>query len=391
MNCASCGKMLSSNVRFCNSCGTPAPVTSVTQSAPVVFNSSTVTAKSFCCSGCGAPLKIPKNSKGHVQCPSCRNDCVLEGITRNAEVAAEDNINSGFPLDASPAVLHRQLVSHLYESPYIPLDVFDKTVVVREDRYCVSAYCFDCSASSGSAYFTGTVFAPGSKYMATQIAYLYAHSDTSKLVDIKELEYPVDVETLGYNLSHLAAFKDYVKPLVEKALLTNTKSFVRNLSMTGGSKIDKDITRVFLGLYHVVYNYGGQEYSMWTTGDGLKNCYDKLPIDLKRKAVYDEKKASAAGSKKKLGCAAYIGTIVLAIIIGMVIGGSTTADTGLVWGFLLTLIAATACKVIGEVLPNRQLDMAKEDFIAFDAQRKSVIQRFHDQKKPLRGIYEKLT
>ena len=45
----------------------------------------------FKCNGCGAPLPIPKNSKGHVKCPSCKTECVIEGLVKNAEIAAKEN------------------------------------------------------------------------------------------------------------------------------------------------------------------------------------------------------------------------------------------------------------------------------------------------------------
>ena len=38
--------------------------------------------KSFHCNNCGAPLVIPKGSKGKVICPSCRTECVIEGLVK---------------------------------------------------------------------------------------------------------------------------------------------------------------------------------------------------------------------------------------------------------------------------------------------------------------------
>jgi len=114
--------------------------------------STTVTAKSFCCNNCGSPLKIPKNSRGIVNCPFCKTDCILEGLVKNAEIAAKENIESGIPLCASPSTLHRKLVSLLSESPYMPPDVFEKVEVVREERYCVPAYCFHCNGTESFTY-----------------------------------------------------------------------------------------------------------------------------------------------------------------------------------------------------------------------------------------------
>lgn len=173
--------------------------------SPTSVDSVTVMARDFRCNSCGAPLKIPKNSRGHVTCPSCRNECVLEGLAKIAEIAAKENINSGIPLTASPATLHRQLVRALYESPDTPVDVFDKIEVVQEKHYCVPAYCFYCNGTasftyeagnrrehktaidlgdrtrveterytewthmSGSASISATLFAPGERKLAPQI------------------------------------------------------------------------------------------------------------------------------------------------------------------------------------------------------------------------------
>jgi len=166
------------------------PIQPTVQSQPIApaplaaaATSATVVAKTFCCNSCGTPLKIPKNSKGHVQCPSCRNDCVLDGLVKNAEIAAKENINSGIPLTATPAMLHRQLVSQFYKSPDIPLDIFEKAEIVREEHHCVPAYCFRCTEKS-VAY---TVFASGSNQFDQVIALIPI--DSSQLVDIEEFTF----------------------------------------------------------------------------------------------------------------------------------------------------------------------------------------------------------
>ena len=50
-------------------------------------------------------------------------------------MADKENINSGFPLSTSPATLHRKLVSLGADTPNMPLDVFEKDEVVREEHY----------------------------------------------------------------------------------------------------------------------------------------------------------------------------------------------------------------------------------------------------------------
>ena len=105
-------------------------------------NSETVTVQGLICSNCESPLKIPKNSKGHVKCPHCKTDQIIQGLVKNAEIAAKENINSGLPLNSTPATLHRILVLSLCNYTALPLDVFEKAEVIREERYCVPAYVF---------------------------------------------------------------------------------------------------------------------------------------------------------------------------------------------------------------------------------------------------------
>ena len=75
------------------------------------------TVKSFHCNNCGAPLVIPKGSKGKVVCPSCRTECVIEGLVKNAEIQAKENINSGMPLAADVGALHERIIKVLTNSP----------------------------------------------------------------------------------------------------------------------------------------------------------------------------------------------------------------------------------------------------------------------------------
>jgi hypothetical protein len=278
-----------------------------------------ITVKDFRCNGCGAPLPIPKNSKGHVKCPSCKTECVIEGLVKNAEIAAKEDINSGYPLFTPPAVLHKRLVSLLSESPNMPWDVFEKGEVVREEHYCVPAYCFYCNGTASFTYEVGnkraqtytvdrgdrveiiektriewspgsssaavsqTVFVPGNKKLATEIEKLYKHLDPNKLVDIEELDFPLDVETYTYNLPQPAAFAEYVVPGIEQLLKEKAKESIANLNARGfsmsGTNIQKETVRVFLGLYRVVFKYGDKEYSFWATGDGGKVINGGMPSD----------------------------------------------------------------------------------------------------------------
>ena len=93
-----------------------------------------VTVKNLLCTGCGAPLTVPKKSSGYLKCSSCDTECVLDGIVKNAEIAAKENINSGVPIAASPAIHHKILVSTIAQSPHMPIDAFEEIEVLREER-----------------------------------------------------------------------------------------------------------------------------------------------------------------------------------------------------------------------------------------------------------------
>ena len=148
MFCSKCGQSMGDDVRFCPGCGAGVGGEQPAASKTV----STVMAKNFRCNGCGESLKIPQNARGVMKCPSCKTECLLDGIIKNAEMAAKENINSGIPLTATAAILHGQIISILSKSSQIPLDVFEKAEVIREERYCVPAYCFEYNGEAPFSY-----------------------------------------------------------------------------------------------------------------------------------------------------------------------------------------------------------------------------------------------
>jgi hypothetical protein len=359
-------------------------------------------------------------------------------------------------LTASPAVLHGALVSLLSESPDIPLDVFDKIEIVREERYCVPAYCFDCNATasftyeagsehrnktavdlgdrtrvetdyytvwnhgSSNASITATYFVSGNKKMAAQIEKLCSHGiDPKQLIDVNELNFPSDAETYEYNLPELAAFNEYVKPYIEKELESKAEnsvkdSYVRGLKM-GGSNIQKEMLRVFLGIYHVVYKYGDQEYSMWVTGDGKTYCHDGLPMDLERKNEYQLKVKKAAyaraardGYDGEIKKTISVAEIVVAIIIWvgsiLVMSALDMESSKFVLGVISVTLFIALCSLpdIFRIMKNKRIQAeqdeydesvidAETDLKNFEAQLPNAIRQFKAQKKALRGIYENVT
>ena len=465
LSCSSCNKRLEAPDKYagrpvkCPKCQTaltvpvavppsqPVPPPPV----PVAVNSATVAAKSFCCNGCGTPLKIPKNSRGHVQCPSCRNDCVLEGLVKNAEIAAKENINSGIPLNASPAVLHRQIVSHFYKSPNIPLDVFEKAEAILEERYCVPAYCFYCNGTAsftymavnirqhkttqdlgdrsrtewenyeeetlmnGNASASATLFAPGDKKLAQQVQQLYMQLDPDKLagllVDIEELDFPPDVETYTYNLPQPVSFNEYVKPHVDKLLEQKAMESLRGKNVhsltMGGSNIQKDPVRVFLGLYRVVYKYGGQEYSMWATGDGQKVWHDKLPSDSgQRQGAIEQREADIKkleAALTPLKSASWILGILAVCVVAAIFSFSSSVLLALLFimgaiisGAMFYLTNERVKEENEQIAQNNEqikerINNAKKSLETFEGQWPTIVGIFKAKKKPLRGIYAEVS
>jgi hypothetical protein len=361
---------------------------------------------------------------------------VIEGLIKNAEIAAKENINSGFPLFASSATLHHKLVSVLSEATYMPLDVFEKGEVVREERHCVPAYWFQCngtisfnyevgnervetytvsrgnsvetrertrtdwSPSSSSANVSPALFAPGNRKHALRIKNLYTYLDHNKLIDIEELDFPHDVETHNYDLPQPAAYTEYIAPLVETMLEEKARGSVVKLNYKnftlGGSTIQKEVVRVFLGLYHVVFKYGDKEYSVWITGDGERAFYEGMPEDAQRKKTLEEKNQLMEQEVSSIPVpktVVFTLGIVMSIILGVVLAR--------VVQFIVGLVAGLAGYIVFAVLRSRkrkaydaQVSEVRAKFQKeiddFNAQASNAVQQFKMQKKTLRGIYEEV-
>jgi len=418
---------LNEGVSFCSGCGAKTGEGAAVQSAPVsAAPSPSIMVRDFRCNSCGAPLKIPDNSRSSVRCPSCETECIIEGLIKNAEIADKENINSGLHLFASPAALHKVLINVLSQSPFLPLDALDKIVVVREERHCVPAYCFYCNATASFTYEKGverketynvvrkdskggiisdvkekthidwhpgsssasvsqTVFVPGNRKMASQTMKLYSSFDSKKLIDIEQMNFPADVVTYNYDMPQAAVFSEYVLPDVDKTLKDKANSSVsnqnvRNLSM-GGSNVQKDVVRVFFGLYRVVYRYNDNEYSVWITGDGKKFFHDGIPEDQVRKNTLAQKQRDLAAIPKR-GLIAYVIGIATCVFAAIIIHLSALAGLAL---FVPLLIY--------QMIQNKKFDeqrsIAKIDIENFQSQLPTIIQEFIDEEKSLHGIYER--
>jgi DNA-directed RNA polymerase subunit RPC12/RpoP len=433
--CASCGTQLNDGIKFCSGCGTASGEPGASPAAPAAVSTTTVMAKSFRCSGCGASLEIPKNSRGNVRCPHCKNECVLDGLVKNAEMAAKNNISSGIALSATPHLLHRQIISLLSETPTIPLDIFEKAEVVREERYCVPAFEFEYDAEapfkyqlgkretrqehgfkdgaktittitetiwypqSSSAAVNGTLYLSGNKELAVYINKLYGSIiDSKDFIDFEYLEYPVDVKTLDFNIPETTVLNEYVKPIVDSQIQEEVTILLRNENVKdiniSGIKINRNVKRVFLGLYHVVYKYNGKEYSLWANGNGKRICHEGIPVDPKRKAAIQEKEAEKAAVPRKTGLLTFGLTIgIIATILGglaMLGGAGLDSLILLIPGLAIAILCGIKRSKIVQIY-DAKCAKIQDEIDVIVAQATSVVQKFKSQRKALPGIYEKLS
>jgi large-conductance mechanosensitive channel len=270
--------------------------------------------------------------------------------------------------------------------------------------------------------------------MASQIMRLYSSFDAKNLVDIEQMQFPTDVVTYNYNLPQAAAFTEYILPDIEKMLEKKAKNSVsnqniRNLSM-GGSSVQKDVVRVFFGLYRVVYMYDGKEYSVWISGDGKRSFHEGLPIDLGRKNALAKKQqqlASVPPPPPKESYGEFIVGIVVCLFLvwylisyisgmvlsGMVLSGMIQRTTPWFDLFIAFLSIFTALIVIVLLIvlfialinklikkdkelhaQREELDAQREEILrdirSFEEQLSTSNLRFTEGRKTLRGIYEKV-
>ena len=452
MFCSSCGGKLQEGAAFCPGCGTKsgggAPAKAA--STPVAPQAQTVTVRDFRCNGCGSPLKIPTNSNAPVKCPSCKTECLIDRAIKNAEIAAKENIESGIPLSATPNKLHSKVVTALSLASDIPLDVFEKIVVIREDHYCVPAYFFICNATesfiydvanirqhktaidsgdktrvekeeyeewenarSSTAAVRKTILISGNRDLKKQIQILYEDLDIKELVDIEELIYPADVYTAKSDMPQTVAYNEIAVPLVETELRKKVeksleKQKFRGLQMAGAT-IKKETVRIFLGMYRVVLKYEDKEYTLWISGNGSRWFCDKgMPVDITRKKAVERKKESmeaelsAVPVPKTTGLAVGRGLFAIMLFVCVVVGAIITAVTGSEVGVIVGLMCTVLCCVgalICHVIRDKRIKQYSGQLFSIrskyqkeikdmELEADNVVQEFKSQKQALRGIYE---
>jgi hypothetical protein len=327
----------------------------------------------------------------------------------------------------------------LSESPVIPLDVFEKAQVIREEHNCVPAFYFDYDAEAnynyqrgqletrqergftsdggeviktieetkwyperGVAAESGSVFFSANKEMSTYINRLYGKININDLTDYDYLKYPGDVKTFEFDLPEGTVFNEHVKPVADSQLekdavdqISNQK-YAKELNVSGCKFVRKEIKRVFLGLYRVVYNYGGKEFFVWVTGDGKRFIHEGIPEDPKRKAAIEDKKKEKAAVPRKTGLLTFGMVIgILSTIIGGIAVANGPYDVGewlislafLVPGLAIAILCGIKRSKIVQIY-NAKCAKIQDEIDAIVVQATNVVQKFKSQKKALTGIYE---
>jgi len=388
-------------------------------------SSQSITAQSINCQSCAAPLELPKNFKGSTRCQYCDAENFIKGMdSKNAEIAAKENINSGIPFTLTPAMLHLKLVEEFYGQPFTPIDIFEK-IEVSERRFFVPAYVFYCNAAapftyeagnvreradrtkyieytqmSSSVTTTATLLAPGNKESLADLGIIHYYfynpanphtplpaisfeSLSASLVDIEELDLPNDAIMLDYNIPSVVAFNEYTKPQIEAHLVRSAENTLhgmeyRNLKM-GGSNIQKDKeVRILIGVYQLSFEYEGKSYSYNITGDGSNSWYtveDDFPYDDQRDKAYGEKKQAIEKLPKGTGWLTF--GIVMTIL-------ASPFTLGLLLLLLIPLFKARKKKMVAY---RERYNILKNDFDQFDSQWTDAVARFKAEKKGLRGVY----
>lgn len=284
---------------------------------------------SIVCTGCGAPIIVPKIYRRVLTCEYCGTSCVVEGITNNTEILDKENINSGIGFTCSKKSMNATLVNAMSYNNGYPLDIFEKAQIVSIEKYVAPCYLFACNSYAtmtydigntrqqnvvkklGGEYYNKTetfveythmsaivtsddlIVAAGNNENAEIIASVYANFDPSRLVDVEHLNIPVDADISGFEIPQMTAFNDKVKQVVDDILERKAKANLagqdyRNLRI-GDSSVNRDeVSRVYLSYYKVTYKYASKEYIIYVSGDG-KTCYiGGSPVDNSRLAKLKE-------------------------------------------------------------------------------------------------------
>jgi len=376
MFCSCCGSAIEANASFCANCGARVNKGAV-QTNLHTESTRTVELK---CNSCGASLDVPQSISGVVVCPYCNTKCVIERTVTDKSASQNSSTEEALclPFSSSATKLHRLLIDFFVKNKHIPNDIFECAEVIREEHCFVPVYIFNCNGSeaftydiknirtyktavkdgddvhmqnvdyeewdngnSSTASVRASVIATGCYSFERVVPSLYERINTSHLCKVSDAVLPADTRKLYDATPMPTVFERYVVPAVENELkskaydILSGQSF-RNLRMCGAN-IQKDITKLYLGIYKIIYKYKEKEYEFFVSHDGLRVYTENAPYS---DALDDLIK------KKKEQCTREKSSLVMPNTSGYTVGRTLSLAVGIPF----VLIAGSALSTVSDEL-----------------------------------------
>lgn len=326
---------------------------------------------SFNCNGCGAPLEIPQNGMRKIHCPYCGLDNYLHASAKNLGILKEEMILGGLQFELNDAGVHRNIVEILAKGEFPPSDVYEKSVVKSVNKYIIPAYWFENVNGMGTAQYekgikreynvtdyndgefttekrTRTDWFPMSMAATASSDYIvsgnrkfndvfrkmYDNVHSPDIINLEQLEYPDDCTAIEYDLSDAVVYNETIKELVTETVKAKAQELItdkttRNFSIDNISIQKGDVQKVTIGIYEIVVEYEGKDYTLYLSHDGNGFTYDDLPDDPNLEAKIEEK-------KKEIEDAYTTKLKVLLFVLGvLIVLGIFTLSIGLGFFFLI--------------------------------------------------------
>lgn len=289
--------------------------------------------KAFNCPSCGAAISNVKNSKG--TCEYCGSTYYIEGLDNCLQTVKKENIKSGINFEPCAEIVHKNIVDFLTDNVCAPLDILDLTSISVKENLCVPAYYYHYNGTSdylcdvgnenikhlsgkeGSiqkvtetswSTISGNIRAETQRIASGNKEYDFIIDDfykpykdgnlaynENKLVDVDSLIIPPNVNSIPFNRPSSELLDKYVRSDMEAAFKRSVLRQIgnrdsRNISF-GSSNIEKDgtIDRLLISICHIVFEYKGTTFSMYTSGDGKKFKFEnESPVDNEREKELEE-------------------------------------------------------------------------------------------------------
>ncbi|MDB5823105.1 MAG: hypothetical protein JWR21_1809 [Herminiimonas sp.] len=278
------------------------------------------------CSGCGANLEYTAGTQA-LKCQYCS---VITEIHRE-EDQLEDLPDVVIPLAVEKHVLEQAVYEHLASGHYTPDDLVEQAVLSKVERMYVPAFWFtgrfeaQWTASFGydrtehyTAYETRTengrshqvpvsktktvtewrpvngvdsgrfsVLAYSGSRLQARVLPLVEHSRGMGNVTRYDVSFLSGVETEPFSVTEANAYSTRADPQIDLIIDQSVQSHAqgdRQKDWHWTASTNKDGQSALVPVCHVIYEYDGKSYEVWTDGtDPQIQVTDELPKDHKRK------------------------------------------------------------------------------------------------------------